>query len=184
MKIEITEWEEAAILKGKKDQFHLLADPQPFIDFPTGFRIQEEYKDLTHDPKCSFIQGEGGFLCDCCAIYEPWRQEQIKNRLVFPIGQRVYASQFEFKVTKVDLKRIKDVIGGDSLLIGLSESPYWKPGEVDENPKPTHEWKEPYFDDFYFWTHYPEKAYLNMWRDIKVDPNSWIWILDVEDCRK
>jgi len=46
-------------------------NPQPCLDFPTGFRIQKQYP-LTHHPECSF---KHGMLCDCGAIDVAWKAE-------------------------------------------------------------------------------------------------------------
>ena len=64
-----------AILDGRKSMTRRVVKPMPFIDYPTGFRLQQEYK-LDHHPKCSFVQA--GMLCDCQAIYEPWKAERIE----------------------------------------------------------------------------------------------------------
>lgn len=39
-----------------------------FIDYPTGFRIQEETPDLSHHERCSAPV----FLCDCGAMPREW----------------------------------------------------------------------------------------------------------------
>jgi hypothetical protein len=49
------------------------ADPvrTDFIDFPTGWRIQDE--GLTHtDARCSAVQTGGAMLCDCSALPLEW----------------------------------------------------------------------------------------------------------------
>jgi hypothetical protein len=63
-----------AIIEGRKTQTRRVVKPMPFIDYPTGWRLQQEYK-LEHHVKCSFVQAN--MLCDCCAIYEPWQIERI-----------------------------------------------------------------------------------------------------------
>jgi hypothetical protein len=63
-----------AILEGRKTQTRRVVKPMPFIDYPTGWRLQQEYK-LEHHVKCSFVQAN--MLCDCRAIYEPWKIERI-----------------------------------------------------------------------------------------------------------
>lgn len=44
-----------------------------FLDFPTAWRIQNE--GVTHvTPKCSTVQGDGAFLCDCGAVRTEWER--------------------------------------------------------------------------------------------------------------
>ena len=66
---------------------HLAAmvSARDFIDFPTGFAIQAAY-DLDHNPKCSFIVGDGAFLCDCHAVPQRWCE--LREELGLPVPDR------------------------------------------------------------------------------------------------
>ena len=61
---------------------------------------------------------------------------------------------------------------------------FWQPKEVDENPKPTHEWAEPYWDDHHFFSHYPQRAFSKLWDSLNVkrgfpwSGNWWVWVLE------
>lgn len=79
-----------AILEGRKSMTRRVVKPMPFIDFPTGFRLQEQYK-LDHHPKCSFVQA--GMLCDCEAIYEPWKKERIAACPYGKVGERLWVRE-------------------------------------------------------------------------------------------
>lgn len=53
---------------------------EDFIDYPTGFQIQDEIGTSSppHDPHCSCVEGWNpisgpGFLCDCEAVPTEWR---------------------------------------------------------------------------------------------------------------
>jgi hypothetical protein len=78
-----------AIRNNLKTQTRRVVKPMPFIDYPTGFRLQQEYK-LDHHPKCSFVQA--GMLCDCQAIYEPWKTERIAACL-YKVGMRLWVRE-------------------------------------------------------------------------------------------
>lgn len=41
------------------------------LDFPTGWAIQRRGLEHLH-PKCSAVQTDGAFLCDCGAIEAAW----------------------------------------------------------------------------------------------------------------
>lgn len=46
-----------------------------FLDFPTAWWIQEQ--GLTHtDPRCSAVQSNGAFLCDCGAVNAEWTRRR------------------------------------------------------------------------------------------------------------
>lgn len=53
---------------------------EDFIDFPTGWRIQNEGVEHV-DPKCSAAQTNGAFLCDCGAIETEWKRRVAEQRL-------------------------------------------------------------------------------------------------------
>lgn len=44
---------------------------EDFLDFDTAWRIARAGINHT-DPRCSYIQTEGGLLCDCGAIQTEW----------------------------------------------------------------------------------------------------------------
>lgn len=79
-----------AILEGKKIQTRRVVKPMPFIDYPTGFRLQEQYE-LNHHPKCSFVQAR--MLCDCKAIYEPWKAERVAACPYGKPGERLWVRE-------------------------------------------------------------------------------------------
>lgn len=47
-----------------------------FIDIPTGWAMQREIGVAvpTHDSRCSTVQSQGAFLCDCGAIDRHWSE--------------------------------------------------------------------------------------------------------------
>lgn len=61
-----------------------MVSARDFIDFPTGFAIQAAYE-LAHDPRCSFIVGDGAFLCDCHAV--PLRWCELRDELGLSVDE-------------------------------------------------------------------------------------------------
>jgi len=45
-----------------------------FIDYPTGWRIQKHYGIEHGTPKCSAVQSDGAFLCDCGGVAIRWAE--------------------------------------------------------------------------------------------------------------
>jgi hypothetical protein len=88
-----------AILEGRKTQTRRVVKPMPFIDYPTGFRLQKEYK-LEHHVKCSFVQA--GMLCDCHAIYEPWKGERIAACPYGKPGDRLWVRETWASIKEMD----------------------------------------------------------------------------------
>lgn len=49
------------------------------LDFPTAWKIQEE--GLAHfDERCSAVQTEGAFLCDCGAVVAEWERRRAGTK--------------------------------------------------------------------------------------------------------
>jgi hypothetical protein len=52
---------------------------EDMLDFPTGWRLARE--GVTHtDPRCSYVQHDGGFLCDCGAIETEWQRRVAEQQ--------------------------------------------------------------------------------------------------------
>jgi hypothetical protein len=93
-----------------------------------------------------------------------------------------WASRITLEAASVRVERLQDISAEDALGEGVGSTPFWKPAEVDENPKPTHEWAEPYWDDFYFWHHYPQRAFRSLWDSLNAKrapwaSNPWVWVV-------
>jgi hypothetical protein len=96
-----------------------------------------------------------------------------------------FASRLSLEIKNIRVERLQDISADDALAEGISKTEFWKPNEVDENPKPVHEWKAPFWDDYYFWTHYPQIAFSNAWdkingkrKDCSWESNPWVWVLE------
>lgn len=110
------------------------------------------------------------------------REKGVKWRSPRFMPRRV--SRITLFLEMVRVGRLQDISAGDALAEGVSKTSAWQPKEVDENPKPTHEWAEPYWDDYYFFTHYPQRAYRRLWDSLNAkrgfpwESNSWVWVLE------
>lgn len=47
-----------------------------FLDYPTGFAIQQQLGFRHRSVKCSAYSTNGAFLCDCGAIILDWQQKR------------------------------------------------------------------------------------------------------------
>lgn len=107
---------------------------------------------------------------DMAAVYKADWERSAPSRWKPSIHMPRWASRIKLRVKRVWVERIQDVDSNAALAEGVAESSAWKPKEVDENPKPSHEWAEPYYDDYYFWCNYPPLAFGNLWDSIYGNP--------------
>lgn len=54
------------------------AHPDATVDIPLGWRVARAYTFDEHDPKCSYVQHRGGFLCDCHILF-PGHHDQVQH---------------------------------------------------------------------------------------------------------
>jgi hypothetical protein len=80
-----------AILEGRKTQTRRVVKPMAFIDFPTGWRLLKQYPDIPHHPKCSWVQAK--MMCDCQAIYEPWKAGRVAACPYGKVGDRLWVRE-------------------------------------------------------------------------------------------
>ena len=96
-----------------------------------------------------------------------------------------WASRFRVTLT-VSCRQIQSVTDTEADHSGISETPFWTPKEVDENPKPIHEWKEPYWDDQYFFGHYHRVAFrklINARHPGSWERNDWYWVVECKEVK-
>jgi hypothetical protein len=201
-----------AILAGKKimtrrkvdtdisNKFDCEADGKPiaFIDQSTG----DHYKPT--DP-CRYQSGDilyvretykrnmdgysgidfGGYIykADCKQVfkddYNPWHPS---------IHMPKEAARLFLKVTGVRVERLQDITCVDAEMEGVSSTIYWTPNEMDNRP-----FEEKWWDDYHFWTHYPQVAFSRLWdstvekKDIDRygwSANPYVWVISFERISK
>lgn len=130
---------------------------EPCEDYPNGCVIYKA--DL---PDESDFQYEGGGSAWRPSIYMPR-----------------WASRITLGVVSVRVERVQDISEEDALSEGISETSFWKPKEMDNRP-----FEEKWWDDYYFWTSYPQVAFQNLWDSINAkrgyswESNPWVWAIE------
>jgi hypothetical protein len=122
-------------------------------------------------------------VCSGMAIYkatdkpEPDGDRPLKWRP--SIFMPRWASRITLEVVSVRVERVQDISEEDALSEGISETSFWKPKEMDNRP-----FEEKWWDDYYFWTNYPQVAFQNLWDSINAkrgygwDANPWVWVIE------
>lgn len=98
------------------------------------------------------------------------------------------AARLYLKVTGVRLERLQDITCVDAEMEGVSSTVYWTPNEMDNRP-----FEEKWWDDYHFWTHYPQVVFSRLWdstvnkSDINKygwEANPWVWVISFEQISK
>lgn len=92
------------------------------------------------------------------------------------------AARIFLKVIDVRIERLQDITAEQALAEGVSCTKYWNPKEVESRP-----FEEKWWDDCYFWSHYPQLAFSKLW-DSTVkkgqldkygwEANPWVWVIE------
>lgn len=94
------------------------------------------------------------------------------------------AARLFLKVIGIRVERLQDISCVDAEMEGVSSTVYWTPNEMDNRP-----FEEKWWDDYHFWTHYPQVAFSRLWdstvdkSDINKygwDANPWVWVISFE----
>ena len=88
-----------------------------------------------------------------------------------------WVARLWLEITDVRVERVQEISAIDAMAEGICKTDYWKPKEVDGKP-----FEEKWWDDYEFWTRYPQIAYKGLWDSIngKKHPwssNPWTWAL-------
>lgn len=90
-----------------------------------------------------------------------------------------WASRITLEIVEVRVERVQDISAQDALAEGVSQTSFWTPGEVDSMP-----FEEKMWDDFEFWSRYPQIVYRRLWDSINAkrgygwDKNPWVWMIE------
>lgn len=98
------------------------------------------------------------------------------------------AARIFLKVTDVKLEKVQDISCTHAEMEGVSSTVYWTPKEMDDKP-----FEEKWWDDYHFWTHYPQIAFSRLWdstvskSDIAKygwEANPWVWVIEFKPISK
>lgn len=94
-----------------------------------------------------------------------------------PIHMRRADCRLVLEITNVRIERVQDISANDALAEGVSGSDLWTPKELDARP-----FEEKWWDDFHFWTHYPQMVFGRLWDQINGagawERNDWVWVVE------
>lgn len=84
-------------------------------------------------------------------------------------------SRLSLEITGISIQRIQNICAADALAEGISETKFWQPASLNEKP-----FEEKWWDDFHFWTHYPQIAFADWWKanegEKSWSENKWVWV--------
>lgn len=169
-----------AILDGRKTQTRRVIKPQPVGAWaapgktacPYGVPGDRLWVRETWRPSQT---GEGS---RCPAWYAADGADGEHVRWKPSIFMPRWASRITLEITRIDVRRVQDV-GTDALAEGVELTEFWTPKEVEGRP-----FEEKWWDDFYFWSHYPLVAFRKLWDSINAnrgfgwDVNPWVWVVE------
>lgn len=102
---------------------------------------------------------------------------------VTPLFMPRWASRLTLTVTDVRVERLNDCTATDALAEGVSSTSHWRPKDVEGKP-----FQDKWWDDFTFWSEYPQIAYRELWDAINGsgawEANPWVaaYTFTVEHC--
>ncbi len=88
-------------------------------------------------------------------------------------------SRITLEIINIRVERVQDIDANDALAEGVSHTPFWQPKDVESRP-----FEEQWWDDFYFWSHYPQIAFRALWDSINAkrgfdwNVNPWVWVIE------
>lgn len=84
-----------------------------------------------------------------------------------------WASRITLTVTDVRVERLQSINAVDALAEGVSSTDHWRPKDVEGKP-----FEDKWWDDFTFWSEYPQLAYRELWEAINGagswEANPWV----------
>lgn len=107
-----------------------------------------------------------GYAADGKDVW-PLTQWHKERSSVPSIHMPRWASRLTLTVTGVRVERLQNCTAADALAEGVSSTEHWRPKDVQDRP-----FEEKWWDDFTFWSEYPQLAYRELWEAIN-GPGSW-----------
>jgi hypothetical protein len=98
----------------------------------------------------------------------PWRWKVSTLSSLFMPAE--YARTF-VKMARIHIERVQEISAQDAISEGVSKSEFWTPSEMEHRP-----FEEKWWDDFYFWGHYPQIVFERIWKKINDHRNpAYVW---------
>ena len=98
------------------------------------------------------------------------------------------AARIFLRVKDVRVERLQNLTCVEAEMEGVSSTVYWTPNDMDNRP-----FEEKWWDDYHFWTHYPQIAFSRLW-DSTIekyllcrygwDANPYVWVISFERISK
>lgn len=88
-----------------------------------------------------------------------------------------WASRITLEIVSVRVERLNDISAVDAELEGVAHTEFWTPKEMNDRP-----FEEKWWDDFHFWSHYPQIVFKRLWESIygegSWEANPWVWVVE------
>ena len=101
--------------------------------------------------------------------------------LVYENGENELALRIE--ITGISIQQIQNICASDALAEGIAHTEFWQPDALNSA-----DFEEKWWDDFHFWTHYPQLAFANWWKskfgEDSWNANKWVWVYRFKVAKK
>lgn len=88
-----------------------------------------------------------------------------------------WASRITLEIVSVRVERIQEISSWGAEMEGVAHTEFWTPKEMDCRP-----FEEKWWDDFHFWSHYPQIVFKRLWESIhgsdSWEANPWVWVVE------
>lgn len=159
---------EDAIRDGRKTMTRRPVEPQPYWSELSG-RWHYDIPEQFHREGCS---------TQCVTASREWFEYLPQDAYPYKVGDTFPLSDgTTCEITKVRAERLQDISAVDAELEGVAHTEFWTPKEMNDRP-----FEEKWWDDFYFWSHYPQIVFKRLWDSIygpgSWDRNDWVWVVE------
>lgn len=189
-----------SILTKKKNQFRELID-RNLDDYELETLVHEKFGVFSFAPARGkltngeiIVENPPFKINEKIKVKEPWAEygESVHYKASATIGDLKWLkesgvewqsaesmpleySRLTIRITGISVQRVQSICATDALAEGISETEFWQPKSLNEKP-----FEEKWWDDFHFWSHYPQMAFANWWKenegDFSWDKNKWVWV--------
>jgi hypothetical protein len=120
--------------------------------------------------------------------FDNFKKFYQKNGWQSPYFMPKEAARIFLKITDVRYEKVKNITCTQAEMEGVTSTVYWTPNEMDNKP-----FEEKWWDDYHFWTQYPQIAFSRLWDSTvsKSDINKygweadpWVWVIEFKRISK